>query len=156
MGAKPPDKPRRLKKIPNGQLGRKYFSVNLRREKITYLRKVSFLVLSAFVSPRPDGMLVCHGASGRLDDSLSNLYWGTPSRNNKEDKVRDGTDNRGERHSMAKLNERQVSVIRKSYSYRGRAGLTMRQLGEIFGVNLHTIGYIINNKTWIGVGCGIR
>ena len=57
---------------------------------------------------------------------------------------------------MAKLNERQVSVIRKSYSYRGRAGLTMRQLGEIFGVNLHTIGYIINNKTWIGVGCGIR
>lgn len=44
------------------------------------------IVLEAFVGARPEGMVVCHGLRGSLDDSIGNLRWDTPA-NNDADRV---------------------------------------------------------------------
>ena len=66
-------------------------------------RYVHHLVLEAFVGPRPEGLDGLHGPGGPGDNSLANLCWGTPEKNLGEDRVRDGTDNRGEKHPLHKL-----------------------------------------------------
>lgn len=47
------------------------------------------LVLSAFVGPCPAGHEACHRDDDGLNNSLSNLYWGTRSEN-MHDRVRNG------------------------------------------------------------------
>lgn len=53
-------------------------------------RKVHQLVCEAFIGPRPEGKEVCHGPNGQLDNSTSNLCYGT-HRENQRDMIRDGT-----------------------------------------------------------------
>jgi hypothetical protein len=52
---------------------------------------VHTLVLSVFISPRPDGYYGCHNNGDPADNRLANLRWATPSSNNL-DKRRHGTD----------------------------------------------------------------
>ncbi len=42
---------------------------------------VATLILEAFVSPRPDGLLACHNNGDATDDRLDNLRWDTPQAN---------------------------------------------------------------------------
>lgn len=51
---------------------------------------VHALMLEAFVGPRPDGMLALHRDDNKDNNTLPNLYWGTPSQNS-YDSVRNGT-----------------------------------------------------------------
>jgi NUMOD4 motif-containing protein/HNH endonuclease len=51
--------------------------------------RVHVMVLEAFVGPRPDGLVGCHGPGGIYDNSPSNLRWDT-QRENVIDTVRDG------------------------------------------------------------------
>jgi hypothetical protein len=108
---------------------------------------VAELVLHTFISPRPRGMLACHGPRGKLDNALDNVYWAT-QRENMLDKRRDGTDNVGERHPLHKLNELQVRIIRRAYGKRNKDGLSTPKLAEIFGVNYVTIYSIVTRKNW--------
>lgn len=55
----------------------------------TRRRKVAFLVLRAFVGPRPLGAEICHDNDIRTDDRLDNLYWGTRN-DNAADQVKNG------------------------------------------------------------------
>ena len=55
-------------------------------------KKVSSLVLEAFVSPRPHKMVVRHLNGNAQDDRLCNLTWGTQS-DNILDKIQHGTNN---------------------------------------------------------------
>lgn len=66
-----------------------YTSVNLsiRGKRRQYC--VSWLVLEAFVGPRPEGYLGCHKNDIKTDNRLENLYWGTNSQN-QDDAVRNG------------------------------------------------------------------
>lgn len=52
-------------------------------------KKVSVLVLEAFVGPRPEGLHACHRDDDRDNDTLDNLYWGTPKQN-QADLLRNG------------------------------------------------------------------
>ena len=61
---------------------------------------------------------------------------------NAMDKVRDGTDNRGEKHWRSQLTETQVLDIRS------RVGQTQRQLGKEFGVSFQTISMICKGGMW--------
>jgi len=49
------------------------------------------IVMAAWVGSRPDGCEVCHGTAGKLDNSVSNLCYGTRSKN-AFDRRRDKTD----------------------------------------------------------------
>lgn len=53
-------------------------------------KKVQGLVMTAFVGPRPKNMVSCHGPNGKLDNSIYNLKWCSPSEN-MYDAQRDGT-----------------------------------------------------------------
>ena len=105
--------------------------------------KISFLVCSAFYGPRPPGMWVCHGPLGRLNDTPSNLYWGTPSRNMRDDKRRDGTSNRGERNHSARLNSRQVKRIKKMLGE-----WTISDIALLFNVSDSCIAHISARHSW--------
>lgn len=53
---------------------------------------------------------------------------------------------RGEENSQSKLTWDEVREIRIRYS---NGGVTIRQLSQDYGVSPGTIGFIIDNKTWV-------
>ena len=107
-------------------------------------RLVSNLMLETYVSERPPGMQACHGPKGDSDDSLENLYWGTASRNNGEDKVRDGTSNRGTRSGHTRLSWFDVEQIRT----RAGGGETQRSIGLTYGITQSAVSRIVTTDTW--------
>lgn len=120
-----------------------HFVVSIYRNRRPYWRYVHRLILETFVGPRPEGMCCCHGPNGNLDNSLANLEWGTRSKNNGEDRSRDGTDNRGEKHGKAKLTAKDIPVIRMMYP---RYKLAV--IAKIFGIDKSSAGYIVRRKRW--------
>lgn len=71
-----------------------HLAVSLRRDGKNREFSVHVLVLEAFVSPRPDGMLACHNDGDPANNSAENLRWDTPSANGL-DAVRHGRRQRG-------------------------------------------------------------
>lgn len=64
-----------------------HLSVQLGRGK---RYRIHILVLEAFVSPRPEGMIGLHRDDNKANNNVENLYWGTYS-DNAFDAVRNGT-----------------------------------------------------------------
>lgn len=91
----------------------------------------------------PEGLQMCHGpCHNRACFNPDHLTPGTSAENN-ADKVRDGTDAKGDKHGRAKLTNEQVLAIRanpenKSYG----------ELSKVFGVAPSTISEIVNRKIW--------
>lgn len=102
------------------------------------------MVLEAFVGPCPPGEEACHGPAGQSNDSLANLSWGTRSKNQGADRVRDGISNRGERCGTAKLTAAIVIECR----YRYAAGETQVTLAAEFGVDQSVISDAVRGVTW--------
>src|SRR3990167_4776116 len=130
-----PKEPRKLK--PQITRAHHIICLCLNRKKV--FRYVGHLVLESFVGPRPEGMEMCHGPNGKLDDSLSNLYWDTRSRNLGADRLRDGTDSRGEKYGAAKLSEQDVRDIRAVHGKEPRGETALR-----YGVGRTQIARIQN------------
>jgi hypothetical protein len=80
------DEPRVMKTWIEGD----YHRVMLRRNGEYVNCKIAYLMLITFVGPRPEGQEICHGSEGSLNDSLTNIRWGTSSENN-FDQVEHGT-----------------------------------------------------------------
>ena len=121
-----------------------YHVVTLSKYGQHYDRRVARMVLEAFVSSCPPGHEACHGPGGQLDDSLANLSWGTRSKNQGEDRVRDGTSNRGERCGGSKLTEAIVVTCRRRFA----AGETQVDLAAEFGVDQSVISDAVRGTTW--------
>lgn len=51
--------------------------------------KIAVMVLETYVGLRPDGMVACHRDDNRENDTMENLYWGTPKQNT-QDILRNG------------------------------------------------------------------
>lgn len=98
------------------------------------------LVAEAFIGPCPEGQQVRHGPAGKLDNSASNLSYGTQSENN-NDKLRDGTTAKGEKHSQARLTEADVLAIRES-------NRTQKELAAEYGMSVRMIGKIKRREKW--------
>jgi hypothetical protein len=111
-------------------------------------RRGARMVLETFDKPCPPGMEACHGPAGKID-RLDNLYWGTLSRNHKEDRVRDSTDNRGEKQPFAKLTDAIVLECRRRVrSQDNSGGETQTALAAEFGVSSGAMSAAINGRTW--------
>lgn len=102
-------------------------------------------VAEAFIGPRPEGLVVCHGNDIRTDNRLSNLSWGTPKENS-EGMVARGRSCRGEKSGQAILTTEDVLRIR---SYAGR--FTYDDIASLFGVGSRCIGKIIRRERWTHV-----
>ena len=72
------------------------------------------------------------------------LSWKTRAEN-QADKLQDGTDNRGEKHNMAKLTEEQVLGIRSLYA---TGNYSYRELAAMFGCEKSNIGLIVRRNHW--------
>jgi hypothetical protein len=103
------------------------------------------LVAIAFLGQPPEGHVVCHGSKGSQCNEVTNISWGTMAQNHGPDRLRDGTDCRGEKHGYAKLNEMQVRVIRRLLESKS---MTRKEIADIFDVRPGTIGHIKKGKTW--------
>lgn len=94
----------------------------------------------------PDGFVVRHKCRNKCVNP-NHLELGTHT-DNMRDKIRDGTASRmkGEKHPMAKLNEKQVQEIRKQledYKY----GL-LSKLAREYNITPQMISLIWKNKSW--------
>lgn len=106
-------------------------------------KKVHQLVAHAFLGPQPKGTWVLHGPAGRTDNSVTNLYYGTPKQN-VLDKWRDDTIVIGSKHHKAKLNEKDVCEIKTELS----RGVTARVLAARYGVHQSAICKIKSGQNW--------
>jgi hypothetical protein len=91
----------------------------------------------------PESFEMCHGhGCSKACFNPEHLKPGTPSEN-QADRIRDGTDGRGEKCPTAKLTNEQVLAIRKNLTNK-----TGRELAKEFGVSDNTISSIMLKKTW--------
>ena len=118
--------------------------IDFKKDGKKYHKVVSHLILETFVGPRPEGKVCCHGIEGSFIDSLENLSWKTQSENCYEDKIRDGTIQRGDNNATSKVTELQVLEIRKLYLQ----GSTCKELSKIYGLHYKSIGRIVKRISW--------
>lgn len=95
------------------------------------------------VGPIPPGMCVLHTCDNPSCVRPDHLRLGTKYDNN-HDAIAKGRNAKCERNGAARLNSRQVSVIRKAYG----PGVTMRFLAGCFGVGVTAIHGVIHHVTW--------
>lgn len=151
-----------------------YHFVTLCLNGVRRTKRVSCLVLEAFVGPCPDGHESLHFPErDHSNNRVDNLRWGT-QKENAADRDTHGTTCRGDRHwarknpdrfrkvfqergwaatnrtvstPMAVLSEGEVREIRSSYRKKV-AGSCMKDLAAKYGVSVPTIHEIIARKTW--------
>lgn len=88
-------------------------------------------------------MVVAHGPNGPSDNRVSELRYAT-QKDNHADKLRDGTDNRGEKHCNSKLTQAMVNEIRQRYA----AGETSFAMAADYGVVASTIRAVLSGFSW--------
>lgn len=102
------------------------------------------MVLEAFVGPCPPGMQCRHLDGNTRHFWLSNLCWGTP-KSNCEDKVRHGTQARGEKVCGSKMTAADVLRMREMYE---TGAYSFTDLGRIFGVSNVAATNAVRRYTW--------
>ena len=131
-------------------------SLYLNRKRAT--PKVHNLVMTSFVGPKPDGIVVNHRSGVKMDNRLKNLEYVTPSENALH-AYRTGLSPMGDRHGSrlhpesrprgescwsASLTSDDVSGIRRMHS----TGVSMVELAVQFRVGQPAIWKIIHRRTW--------
>jgi hypothetical protein len=109
----------------------------------TTSRLVHHLVLEAFTGPCPPGLQARHLDGNPANNRPGNLVWGTQSEN-EQDKVRHGTDNRGERSWRAKLTEETVHLIRALIA----RGVQKRRIAAGLRVSVSAVEYVGTGGRW--------
>lgn len=126
-------KPRRKK--------RGYYNICLRRDNKSRNFDIHYLVLLAFVGPRPEGLFVLHGDHNPSNNRLSNLKYGTPSQNNYETVEANGEEHGLNGNHNRRLTPEQVRTIRNS-------DLSNPALATEFGVHPETVRLARIRKTY--------
>lgn len=140
VGAGLAGKWRRLKEV---WIGKGYLGVRLGVNRVHKTHYIHRLVLEAFAGSCPEGMEACHNDGNRLNNWLNNLRWDTPAAN-QADRIKHGTDHRGEKHYRAKLTKTKVLEIRRLASQ----GWRPVELARRYGVSNAAVGNVIRRETW--------
>lgn len=120
-----------------------YVAVSLSRSSKSKTFLLHYLVLLAFVGPRPDGMVACHNNGIKSDNRPSNLRYDT-QKGNMGDKVAHGTLQKGEDIVQAKITEREVGIIRSLVDQ----GVYQEIVAEAFGISRREVGRIYARQRW--------
>lgn len=129
-------------------LTHKYARIFLAGESQGRCRKakhyVHRIILETFVGPCPEGMQCLHYDGNCRNNELSNLRWGTPTENGK-DQDRHGTRSVGEKRHCAKLTALHVRNLYAEYAA-GRT--TVSALATKYKISVTNIQCILRRKTW--------
>lgn len=121
----------------------KRFVVDLYKDGKKRTIKVHVLVLEAFVGPRPTNFYACHNDGNPLNNDIKNLRWDTP-KSNSADRLKHGTDNRGEKSPVAFLNESDIKDIKALLHF----GVPYDIISRAHKISFQHISDINNNKRW--------
>jgi hypothetical protein len=123
-----------------------YLGLSVRRPGHALPRRlrVHVAVLLAWIGPRPEGMEGRHLNGNLTDNRAANLEWAT-HRVNIGDKVAHGTMHRPGRAGVPRtvLTEADVAEMRRLWP-----AVSIRALGERFGVGKTTAGDVVRGKSW--------
>lgn len=141
-----PSKKKRLEpKLLKSSLLGEYPGLKLGRSRAAYIHR---LVLEAFVGPCPEGMECRHLDGDRFNNTLTNLCWDT-YQVNANDRIRHGTQVRGEDHGRAKLTQEVVDSIRARHTPGKKTGPgTPKALAAELGMDPVHICRILNFRRW--------
>lgn len=134
-------RPRILKTIKCGKYRGYTISDASGRPRRVYLHQ---LVAEVFHGPRPAGMEAAHNDGKRGNNDALNLRWATRG-DNHQDKIRHGTQPRGERMATAKLTDKVVIEMRAE---RERTGVSYKAIAKMFGVTTMTAYRAITGQCW--------
>lgn len=132
--------PRKLKSRMRGD----YLAICLYKNKKRYWRSVHLFILETFIGPCPKGHWARHKDGVGINNKSSNLKWDTRS-NNMKDKIRHGTDAKGEKSGLSKLTNEDVIEIRRLLDSKE---ITRTDLGKLYNVSGRCIGLIDARERW--------
>jgi len=123
-----------------------YLWVCLSKNDSESKQSVSRLVASAFILNPENKPQVNHINGNKSDNILSNLEWCSQSENMKH-AISLGLKKyfKGEKHSAAKLKDKDIISIRKTY---GTNNYSQSQIAEIYGVSRSCISNIVSRRNW--------
>jgi len=117
------------------------YGIGSRRNKLVYAHRLAWSVKNG---PLPEGRVICHKCDNPGCVNPDHLFCGTV-KDNSDDKIAKGRSNRGSRHGMSKLSERDVVEIRHAQG-------SLRTIANKYGVKPMAIHCIKARKTWKHVG----
>jgi len=137
-----------LKKATKNHAG--YLSVGLWKEGKIKGYRINRLVAETFIDNPNKYPCVCHKDGNKLNNKVSNLYWGT-HKMNEVDKKKHGTwlgngQRKGSNNPSSKLNDMQVRVIKHILNIPGH--MLQNDLSRIFKVSPTHISGIKTGKFW--------
>ena len=109
-------------------------------------RTVHSLVALAFLGPTPDGYEIAHNDGNSSNNIIDNLRFATFAEN-QADRMSHGTDNRGARNPLAKLDDVKAKEARRLFDN----GMRKTDIARKFGVTRSAIYYVIKCRTWTHV-----
>lgn len=122
-----------------------YYEVNISVQNKSKTRKSHRLICEAFHGPSPFWRAYClHSDGDKLNNSPSNLRWGT-AKENAADRDWHGTTAKGEKTGTSKLTNQEVALIRLLIKERGSR---YRAIGKLFGVGGSAIEVIDKGFGW--------
>lgn len=102
------------------------------------------LIALTFIPNLNNKPFVNHKDGNKSNNKVENLEWATQKENAQHAMNVLGVQNMGAKHHMTKFSEEDVAMIKKIRS----KGITLRQIAEIYGVELSTIGKIVTGVNW--------
>jgi len=131
----------RMKKLRLNERG--YVIVGLSKQNKIRVHKVHRLVAEAFLKNKKSKPTVNHKNNIKTDNVVENLEWATYQENTDHAIKNKYWNQRGERHPLSKLTEKDVLLIRSL-----RPFFEVKKLAKIFGVGSPCISVIISRKAW--------
>lgn len=120
-----------------------YWYVSVSTEQGQRSIPVHTMLMDAFVGPCPDGYEVRHLDGNPENNNLENLKYGT-RQENAADRVRHGSQPRGESHGRAKLTRNDIKAVRAKHS----DGATIASIARQYAMAESTIGDIVKKRRW--------
>lgn len=121
-----------------------YLRVTLHANRKRYEHRIAYLVMLAFVGPRPKGMHVCHNNNDLTNNKLNNLRFDSPKGNNADKSLA------ARQRSGQKLDAAQVMAIRVRIA--ANSTLSYATVATEFNVSLCTVSAICLGHTFPGMG----
>lgn len=126
-----------------------YYTITMNNGKGQKSFNIHRLLAEHFLIQKEGKTFVCHKDGNSLNNSLSNLYWGSPQ-DNSDDRVCHGKAPKGENNKRSKLKEWQVKFAKKCLLL----GIKQSKIAKVFNVHKTTIHLIAAKKNWKDLTCG--